>query len=109
MLFFILGVDQNVIYEHHYELIQILHEHFVHQVHEIGWSISQSKRHDCVLVQPIPRNERCLGYVTLSNLQLMISRLKINLREYTCTTELVKPIIDPGQWILVLDNHFVEG
>jgi hypothetical protein len=46
MLFFILRVDQDVIYE----LIQILHEHFFHQVHEIGRSISQSKRHDCVLV-----------------------------------------------------------
>jgi hypothetical protein len=28
MLFFIHAVDQDVVYEHHYELIQILHEHF---------------------------------------------------------------------------------
>jgi hypothetical protein len=36
----------------------------------------------------------------------MISKSKINLREYTCTTELVKQVNDPGQWILVLDSHF---
>jgi hypothetical protein len=30
---FILGVDENVIYEHYHELIQILHKHFVHQLH----------------------------------------------------------------------------
>jgi hypothetical protein len=39
----------------------------------------------------------------------MIFILEINLREYTCTTELVKHVINLGQWILVLDSHFVEG
>jgi transposase len=43
ILLFFLGVDQNVIHEHYHEHIQILHKHFVHQVHEIGQSISQSK------------------------------------------------------------------
>jgi transposase len=43
ILLFILGVDKNVIYEHYHELIQILHKHFVHQLHEIGQSISQSE------------------------------------------------------------------
>jgi hypothetical protein len=41
---FILGVDQNVIDKHNHELIQVLYEDFVHQVHEIGQSICQSKR-----------------------------------------------------------------
>jgi hypothetical protein len=50
VLIFILGVDQNVIYEHNHELIQIFPKHFVHQVHEIGYSISQSKGHDDILV-----------------------------------------------------------
>jgi hypothetical protein len=50
MLIFTLGVDQNVIYEHNHKLIQIFHEHFGHQVHEIGQRISQSKGHDCILV-----------------------------------------------------------
>jgi hypothetical protein len=37
------GIHQNIIDEHHHELVKILHEHFIHQIHEISWSISQPK------------------------------------------------------------------
>jgi hypothetical protein len=30
MFFFILGVNQDIVDEHHHELIQIVHEDFVH-------------------------------------------------------------------------------
>jgi hypothetical protein len=33
----------------------------------------------------------------------MISGLKINLREHTRTSKLIKHIINPRQWVLVLD------
>jgi hypothetical protein len=39
----------------------------------------------------------------------MVTRPKINLREYTCTMELTKQIVDPGQWILVFDGDIVES
>jgi hypothetical protein len=39
MFLFILGEYQNVIDEYYHELVQILHEDFVHQVHEVDKSI----------------------------------------------------------------------
>jgi hypothetical protein len=39
----------------------------------------------------------------------MVTRPKVNLREYTCTMELIKQIVDPGQWILVFDSDFIES
>jgi hypothetical protein len=42
-LFFILGVDQDVINEDHDKLIQLQHEYGVHQVHEMCMSIGESK------------------------------------------------------------------
>jgi hypothetical protein len=43
MIFFILGVDQDVINEDHDKLVQLRHEYGVHQVHEMCRSISESK------------------------------------------------------------------
>ena len=43
MLLFILRVDQYIGNEHHDELIQKFHKHFVHHVHEIGRRVSQTK------------------------------------------------------------------
>jgi hypothetical protein len=43
MLFLVLGVDQDIINEHHDKLIQILHKDLVHQVHEVGRCIGQTK------------------------------------------------------------------
>jgi hypothetical protein len=42
-LLLILGIYKNIINEHHYELVEIVHEHTVHQVHEIGWRIGQAE------------------------------------------------------------------
>jgi hypothetical protein len=54
MFFLILRVDQYIIYEHHDELVQIVHKYLVHQIHKVGWCISQYKRHHRILVQTIP-------------------------------------------------------
>jgi hypothetical protein len=43
MLFFILGVDQDVVNEDHEKLVQLRHEYGVHQVHEMCRSIGESK------------------------------------------------------------------
>jgi hypothetical protein len=43
MLFFILGVDQDVVNEDHEKLVQLRHEYGIHQVHEMCRSIGESK------------------------------------------------------------------
>jgi hypothetical protein len=43
MLLLILGIYKNIINEHHYELVEVVHEHTVHQVHEVSWCVRQSE------------------------------------------------------------------
>jgi hypothetical protein len=43
MLFFTLGIDQDIINEDHDKLVQLWHEHGVHLVHKMCSSIGESK------------------------------------------------------------------
>jgi hypothetical protein len=43
IIFFTLRIDQDVINEDHNKLVQLQHEHGVHQVHEMCRSIGESK------------------------------------------------------------------
>ena len=43
MLFFQLGVNENIIDEDHDKSIEFLHKYGIHQVHEISRSISETK------------------------------------------------------------------
>jgi hypothetical protein len=43
MIFWILGVDQNVINEDHNKFVELLHEDKVHEIHKICWSIGKTK------------------------------------------------------------------
>src|ERR1044071_8214754 len=102
MLLLILGIDQYIINENHNELVQELHKHLVHHIHEVCRSISQSKGHNSVLIQPIPCSKGCLRNIPFSNLQLMITRTKIDLGEYTSSLQLVKQIINHCKGYLFL-------
>jgi hypothetical protein len=73
MLFFTLGIDQDVINEDHDKLVQLWHEHGVHQVHEMCRSIGESKRHNQILVQPVPGGEGSLTDIFRTDLDLMIT------------------------------------
>jgi hypothetical protein len=46
---FILSADHYIIDEYYDELVQILHKDLSHRIHNILWSISQSKRHHHLL------------------------------------------------------------
>ena len=61
MICLILRVNQDIIDKHNHELVELGHEYRIHQVHEVGRSIRQSKRHDQILVQAIPSGETDLG------------------------------------------------
>jgi hypothetical protein len=79
MLFLILGVDQDVINEDHDKLVQLQHEYRVHQVHEMCRSIGESKRHNQILIQPTPSGESSLRDIFWTDLDLMVTRTKIDL------------------------------
>jgi hypothetical protein len=57
MLLFTLGIDQDIVNEDHDKFVQLCYEYGVHQVHEMCRSIGESKRHNQILVQPVPGGE----------------------------------------------------
>jgi hypothetical protein len=108
MLLFTLGIDQDVVNEYHDKLIQIRHEHRIHQVHEMCKSIGESKRHNQILIQPIPGREGSLRDIFLTDLDLMITQTEIDLRKDSYTRKLIKENVDAGQWVLVLDGDDIQ-
>jgi hypothetical protein len=71
VLFLILRIHEDIIDEHHYKLVKIVHEHIIHQVHEESSRIRQTDGHDCVLIKSILGDECCLWYVRRSDPELM--------------------------------------
>jgi hypothetical protein len=60
MLFFCLGVNQNIVNEDHNKVIQVLHQHRIHEIHEIGGGIRKSEGHHGILVESILGVKHCL-------------------------------------------------
>jgi hypothetical protein len=108
MLLFTLRVDQDVVNEDHDKLVWLRHEYGVHQVHEMCRSISESKRHNQILLQPIPGGEGGLRKVFWTDLDLMITQMKIDLGEDFSTGKLIEKNINEGQRIFVLDSDGIQ-
>jgi hypothetical protein len=108
MLFFTVGIDQDVVNGDHDKLAQLWHEHGVHQVHEMCRSISESKRHNQILIQPVPGRESSLRDIFRTDLDLIITQTEINLGKDSCTGKLIKENVDAGQRILVLDGDGIQ-
>jgi hypothetical protein len=45
MFFLVFGIDEDIIDKDHYEFVELRHKHGVHEVHEVGWGIRETKRH----------------------------------------------------------------
>jgi hypothetical protein len=108
MLFFTLGIVQDAINEYYDKLVQLWHEYGVHQVHEMCRSISESKRHNQILLQPIPGGEGGLRKVFWTDLDFMITQMKIDLGEDFSTGKLIEKNINEGQRIFVLDSDCIQ-
>jgi hypothetical protein len=46
-------IYQNIIDEHHHELVKILHEHLGHQIHEISWNITVYSQSPYLVVKAV--------------------------------------------------------
>jgi hypothetical protein len=107
--FLIHGVDQDVISEDHDKLVQLRQEYRVPQVHEMCRSIGESKRHNQICIQPIPGGEGNPRDVFRTDLDLMVTRMEIDLQKYLCNGKLIKNDADAGQWVLVLNSDSIQG
>jgi hypothetical protein len=61
VIFLTLRIDENLIDKDHDKFIELSHEHGVHEVHEVGGSISESERHNQELVKTITSGKAVLG------------------------------------------------
>jgi hypothetical protein len=109
MLFLILRIHEDIIDEHHYEFVKIVHEYTIHQVHEESWRIRQTEGHNYVLIKPILGDECCLRYVRRLDPELMITWPQIYLQEHTGASQLIKQILYSGHGVLVLDCDFIQS
>ena len=80
----------------------------MHEIHEFYWSIRQSKGNHCKLKVPITRSEHCLRDFSLPNIQLMVTSAKVYLDVDSRFSQLIKQVINPRQWVPILDRNPVQ-
>jgi hypothetical protein len=101
VFFLALRIDENIIDKDHDKFIELYHEHGVHEVHEVGWGISESEGHYQELVKTITSGKSSFRNTARSKLDLVVARTKVNFREDFGTSQLIKKNIDSGKWVLV--------
>jgi hypothetical protein len=108
VIFLALRIDENIIDKDHDKFIELRHEHGVHEVHEVGGGISESERHDQELVKTITSGKSGFRNVAGSNLDLVVARTKVDLREDFGTSQLIKKNIDSRKRVFVFDGDCIE-
>ena len=71
-------------------------------------AIHQSKGHHRKLKVPITCPEHCLRDICLLNPQLMVTSAKVYLGVDSCSSQLIKQIINLRQWVPILDHNPVQ-
>ena len=69
---------------------------------------SPIQRAVCKLKVPITHPERCLRDICLLNPQLMVTSTKVYLRVDSRSSQLIKQIVNPRQWVPILDRNPVQ-
>jgi hypothetical protein len=108
MFFLIFGIDKDIIDKDHYEFVELRHKHGVHEVHEVGWGIHETKGHYQELIKTIMSGESRFRSVTRLNFDLMVTRTKVDLGENSGSSQLTKKNVDSGKRIFVLDGYCIE-
>jgi hypothetical protein len=99
--------DDDVIQIDHHERVCEWLQDIIHYPHQCRWSISWDKRHDEPLKEAFFIFEGCLPYIIWFYQNLVIAWLHIDLVEELNTLELIKKIINLGDWVSVLNIDFV--
>ena len=80
----------------------------MHEIHECCWCIRESEGHHRKLKVPITRPKRCLRDICLPNSQLMVTNAKVYLGVDSRSSQLIKEIINPRQWVPILDRNPIQ-
>ena len=68
-------MNKYIIDEYYHELIEEVHEYFVHHMHEEGRGVGETKGHNYIFIKTVSSGECGLRNIFLFNLELMISCL----------------------------------
>ena len=80
----------------------------MHEVHECLWRIRQSKGHHRKLKVPITHPKHCLRDICLPNPQLMITSAKVYLGVDSHSSQLIKQIVNPRQWVPIPNRNPIQ-
>jgi hypothetical protein len=72
-------------------------------------SIGESKRHNQIPIQLIPGGKGGLGNVFRMDLDLMITRTKIDIGKEFNTNKLIEKNVDTRQMIFILNGDGIQG
>jgi hypothetical protein len=108
VIFLALRIDENIIDKDHDKFIELHHEHRVHEIHEVGRRISESEGHDQELLKTITSGKSGFRNVAWSNLDLVVARTKIDLREDFGISQLIEKNIDSRKWVFAFDGDGIE-
>ena len=76
-------------------------EDVIHELHEGGWCICQTKWHDSKFEVAVASAEGCLWNVLFCYAYLVIAAAQVNFGEDFGTLNSVQELINAGQWISV--------
>ena len=77
----------------------------MHEIHECYWRIRQSEGHHRKLIVLITRPKCRLRDICLPNSQLMVTSAKVYLGVDSRSSQLIKQVIDPRQWVPIPDRN----
>jgi hypothetical protein len=81
---------------------------FIHKSLEYTWTISKSKWHSFVLMEPLMGTECGLWSIFFGNLNLIEAFVSIKRSEIVPTGELRKDIVDSRKRVLIGLSHFIQ-
>ena len=94
MFFLILRINKNVIKENKNILVQISAEDTTHKEHKCRWGICETKWYHYKIIMSLPCSESCVMNIFIFDSYLMVTRPKVNLGKYLCSSHLIKKVIN---------------
>ena len=89
-------------------LVQEWHKHFVHVSLKAGRSVCKPKSHDLHSIQSERCHKHSFPFIAGLDLDLIISRLQIELGEEFQSLKLIHHFIDMRQWVTILNPDLVQ-
>jgi hypothetical protein len=99
--------DEDVIQIYHHKRIGEIMQDIMHHPYGICWEIYEAKGHEQQFKKTFFGLEGSLPYISLVYWDLVVARILINLTEVFGPLELVKEIVNSGNWVPVPDYDFI--